>query len=117
MMFDLETKNAICRRCKSVTRRLYNSNRRPAIPEHEGGKPHKIKIDRTRMVYGEIRILACYTSTLGDMTEEDAKLEGFHDLEEYKQYFYKVNGYIDDDVLIWVVEFEPVWVNEKGVIL
>ena len=117
MMFDLETKNAICRRYKKVTRRLYNPDRRPAIPASEGGDPHKIKIDRTKMVYGEIEIRACYTSTLGAMTEEDAQLEGFNSLQKYKEYFYQVNGYIDDDDLIWVVEFDPIWTYEPGVIL
>ena len=116
-MFDEPTKNAICDGRKKVTRRLYNPKRRPAIPAHEGGKPHRIKIDRTPVVYGEIDILACYTGTLGEMTEEDAKLEGFDTLQEYKEYFYRVNGYIDDDELIWVVEFEPIWTNKEGVIL
>lgn len=117
MMFDLLTMYAICMGCKSVTRRLYNPDRRPAIPAHEGGKPHKIKINRTPTVYGQIKILACYTSTLGAMTEKDAKLEGFDTLQEYKEYFYRVNGYIGDDELIWVVEFEPIWTNKEGVML
>jgi hypothetical protein len=116
MIFDLFTMFAICNGYKKVTRRLFRKAR-PAVPTAENGKLQKIKIDRTPMVYGELEILACYTSTLGDMTEEDAKLEGFHDLEEYKMYFYRTNGYIPDDVLIWVVEFEPVWTNKKGVIL
>lgn len=116
MMFDLFTMFAICNGYKKTTRRLFRKAR-PAIPTAESGKLAKIKIDRTPYVYGELKILACYTSTLGDMTEEDAKLEGFHDLEEYKQYFYKTNGYIDDDVLIWVIEFEPVWTCKKGTIL
>lgn len=118
-MFDEETKNMICRRSKKVTRRLYNPDypRRPAVPTAESGNYHKIKIDRTPKVYGELDILACYTSTLGAMTEDDAKLEGFNNLQEYKEYFYRVNGYIDDDETIWVVEFEPVWTNPDGVIL
>lgn len=115
-MFDLLTMYAICNGCKVVTRRLY-SNRRPGIPAQEGGKPHRIKIDRTPTVYGEIEILACYTGTLGEMTEEDAKLEGFNSLQEYKEYFYQVNGYIDDDETIWVVEFQPIWTNPDGIIL
>ena len=116
MMFDLLTMYAICNGCKFVTRRLYKG-RRPAIPTAENGKYHKIKIDRTLKVYGELDILACYTSTLGAMTEEDAKLEGFSSLQEYKEYFYQVNGYVDDDEIIWVVEFTPVWTNPDGVIL
>ena len=51
------------------------------------------------------------------MTETDAHLEGFDSLEEYKQYFYKVNGYVDDEDLVWVVDFRVKWSNKKGVIL
>lgn len=114
MMFDLLTMYMICMYMKTVTRRLYNPERRPAIP---GGKPHRIKKDRTPYVYGQIKILDCYPQRFGDMTEEDARLEGFGSLREYKEYFYQVNGYITDDELVWVVEFEPIWVNIEGVIL
>lgn len=116
MMFDEETKNAIGVG-KVVTRRLFNPNRRPAIPTSESGKTHKIKTDRTPIVYGELEIIACYDQRFGDMTERDAKLEGFNSLQEYKEYFYRVNGHIDDDDPVWVVEFKPIWFNKEGVIL
>lgn len=117
MMFDEETKDMICDGSKDVTRRLYNINRRPAIPAHEGGKPHKIKIDRTKKVYGEIEILTCTVQYWGDLTEEDAQREGFPKKATYKEYFYATNGLINDDDLVWVVEFKPIWTNKKGVIL
>lgn len=113
MMFDEKTKNKIHYGWKIVTRRLYNPQRRPAIP----GTTHKIKIDRTKKVYGEIDIIDCYPQKFGRMTETDAHLEGFDSLEEYKQYFYKVNGYVDDEDLVWVVDFRVKWSNKKGVIL
>ena len=113
MMFDEDTKNMICDGSKDVTRRLYNPARRPAVP----GTRHKIKIDRTKKVYGEIEILTCTPQRWGDLTEEDAHREGFKSKAWYKEYFYTVNALIHDDDLVWVVEFEPVWTNKKGVIL
>lgn len=110
--YDEYTKNKMCDGEKKVTRRLYNPERRPGVP----GARHKIKIDRTPTVYGEIDILACYPQRFGDMTEEDAKLEGFDSLQEYKEYFYRVNKYIDDDELVWVMEFKLVWACKEGCI-
>lgn len=113
MMFDKRTKNAICYGWKITTRRLFNPNRRPAIPGHK----HKIKIDRTPTVYGEIYIIDCYPQKFGRMKEVDAHLEGFDSLKEYKEYFYKKNGYIDDDEIVWVIDFRLIWGTSKGVIL
>lgn len=113
MMFDKDTKDMICDRSKNVTRRLYNPARRPAVP----GTRHKIKIDRTPAVYGEIDILTCTPQRWGDLTEEDAHREGFNSKPAYQEYFYTVNALINDDDLVWVVEFVPVWTNKEGVIL
>lgn len=113
MMFDKETKNKICYGWKITTRRLFNPKRRPAIP----GKIHKIKIDRTPIVYGEIEIIDCYPQKFGRMTEVDAHLEGFDNLWEYKKYFFKKNGFIEDDELVWVIDFRVKWATSKGVII
>lgn len=85
MMFDKKTKNLICNGLKVVTRRKFNPDKRPAIP----GAIHKIKIDRTKKVYGEIEIIACYPQKFGDITESDAHYEGFNSLREYKKYFFE----------------------------
>lgn len=113
MMFDKDTKDMICDGSKDVTRRLYNPARRPAIP----GTRHKIKTDRTPVVYGEIDILTCTPQRWGDLTEDDAHREGFGSKAAYQEYFYTVNTLIGDDDLVWVVEFVPIWTNKEGVIL
>lgn len=113
MMFDEDTKDMIHEGSKDVTRRLYNPNRRPAIP----GNKHKIKIDRTKMVYGEIEILSCTPQRWGDLTEEDAHREGFSSRARYREYFYATNGFITDDDLVWVIEFKPIWTSRIGIIL
>lgn len=111
MMFDIVTKAAIFANRKTETRRLYNPKRRPAIP----GQTHWIKIDRTPDVYGQIKILSCEPQRFGDLTKEDAIHEGFPTIEQYKEYFYKVNGYIDDNELVWVVKFFIIWCRLNGV--
>ena len=113
MMFDKKTKNLICNGWKVVTRRKFNPNRRPAIP----GTTHKIKIDRTKKVYGKIEIIACYPQKFGDITESDAHHEGFNSLREYKKYFFEKNGFTESNDLIWVIEFKVKWHSREGVIL
>lgn len=104
MMFDLLCVFLIHRQGKWQTRRKYNPNRRPAIP----GQVHKIKIDRTKDVYGYIEILKVYPQKFGDITHFEATAEGFKSVEEYKEYFQKVNGPHNDDDLIWVVTFRKI---------
>lgn len=107
MIFDEDTMTRIHYEIKTETRRLYNPNRRPAVPAHT----HKIKIDRTPNTWGEIKILSCEPQRFGDLTLEDARNEGFFSIEEYKKYFYEVNGHISDDDLVWVIKFEKIWTS------
>ncbi len=111
--YDKDTKNKMCTWKKTETRRLFNPNRRPGIPGHT----QRIKIDRTKKVYGEYIVTSCEPSTLGQMTKRDAINEGFNNIKEYKEYFYKVNGYIPDNELIWVMKFALLWVCKEGIIL
>lgn len=71
----------------------------------------KIKIDRTPNTWGEIKILSCEPQRFGNLTLEDARNEGFFSIEEYKKYFYEVNGHISDDDLVWVIKFEKIWTS------
>jgi uncharacterized protein YhfF len=55
-------------------------------------------------------ITGVYEKRLGDYTDEDAKKEGFNDLNEFKQYWKeKLEKYYeswDDDNVFWVYKFE-----------
>ena len=101
-MFDEYTKNQIINGNKTVTRRMNRTGRRPAIP----GKYHKIKIDRTPEVYGEILIKDCHLEPLSALTDEEGRKEGFKDKEDYLKYFKTLNGDVSLDTLVWRVEFE-----------
>ena len=103
MMFDKFCVDKILAGEQTVTRRL-PKGRQPAIP----GKIHKLKIDRTKDVYGLILITDCYLGRIGDIDEKEAKKEGFSSRQEYIDYFMDINN-IDillDYDLVWVVEFE-----------
>ncbi|MHA1834988.1 MAG: ASCH domain-containing protein [Candidatus Baldrarchaeia archaeon] len=47
-----------------------------------------------------------YKARLGDITEQDAKKEGFNSVEEFKQFWIEIYGKWDPNQLVWVYEFE-----------
>lgn len=106
MMFDRLTMEMIVDGRKTVSRRIMRNNKRPAIPN----SVHTLKIDRTKDIYGYIYITNVKKEKWSMINEYEAKREGFDNLEQYKQYFYKINGYIGGDDLVWVVNFE--YMNE-----
>lgn len=101
MMFDVYTVSQILAGNKTVTRRM-PSGRRPAVPNHY----HKLKIDRTTNTYGLILILSCELEKLSELTNEEAIKEGFNSREHYLKYFRHLNGDVDEDQLVWRIEFE-----------
>ena len=99
-MFDSFCIEKILAGEKTVTRRLLKvGGRRPAIP----GTIHRLKVDRTPKVYGYILINSCTPEILGDIDDEEAKKEGFNNVQEYVEYFMDVNN------LDIVTCHEPVW--------
>ena len=107
MMFDNFCIKQILDGEKTVTRRLIRNHekaKRPAIP----GKIHKLKMDRTKKTFGEILILSCFPEQIKDLTEEEARKEGFSSLRNYLDYFKIINNIelLNDDEWIWRVEFE-----------
>ena len=113
VMYDGKCVSWMCNRQKDETRRLYNPKKRPGIP----GTIHWIKKDRTPKVYGQYLVLSCEPQRFGDLTDEDAQHEGnFKNAQEYKEYFYSVNGHIADDDLVWVMKFLILWTNPEGTV-
>lgn len=101
MMFDVYTVSQILAGNKDVTRRIPNG-KRPAVPGHI----HKLKIDRTKDTYGLILIEDCRLERLCQLTDEEARREGFNDKKHYMNYFRHLNGNVADDELIWRIQFE-----------
>lgn len=44
---------------------------------------------------------------LGDMTEEDARKEGFESLEEFQKAWKRIYGEYNPKQVVWVYEFKP----------
>lgn len=101
MMFDVYCVSQILSGNKTVTRRM-PSGKRPAVPGHI----HKLKIDRTKDTYGLILIEDCRLERLCQLTDKEARREGFNDKEHYMNYFRHLNGNIVDDELVWRIKFE-----------
>jgi hypothetical protein len=56
-----------------------------------------------------IEITRVYPQRLGDMTDEDAKKEGFPDLDHFKEYWIReIESSWDSDTVLWVHEFKTV---------
>ena len=101
MMFDVYCVSQILAGNKDVTRRM-PYGKRPAVPGHI----HKLKIDRTKNTYGLILIEDCRIERLSQLTDEEARREGFNDKEHYMNYFRHLNGNVADDELVWRIKFE-----------
>jgi hypothetical protein len=101
MMFDVYCVSQILAGNKTVTRRM-PSGKRPAIPGHR----HWLKVDRTKDTYGLILIEDCRLERLCQLTDEEARREGFNNKEHYMNYFRHLNGNVADDELVWRIQFE-----------
>lgn len=102
MMFDKLCVDLIKSGQKIATRRIKRSDRRPAKP----GTIHKLKIDRTKDVYGYIFIHKCVEQPyIWAMTNEDAQREGFKTIRQFIDYWKSVNRKYKGEK-IWLIEFE-----------
>jgi len=62
-----------------------------------------------------IKITGKRTERLGDISLEDVKKEGFNSLEEFKAFWIKIHGHWDDDLIVYVYDFELVSKPQKEV--
>lgn len=53
-----------------------------------------------------MRVTAVRRERLGDITEEDARKEGYPSVEAYREALERIYGFRDPDTEMWVVEFE-----------
>ena len=58
-----------------------------------------------KLLSDKIKVLRIYPQRLGEMSEEDARREGFESLEEFKRAWITLYRRWDDGQQIWVVEF------------
>ncbi len=73
-------------------------------------KQGSVQLAKTKMMskqfFARLRVLDVYQQRLGDMTEQDAWEEGGYTLDSYRDIFKKINGFWDDNRIVWAVRFE-----------
>lgn len=90
---------------KVETRRIWKKRRAKPDSFHKA-KTHMLSKKFFAMLY----IKEVFQQRLGDMTEADAKAEGGYTLESYREEFARINGFWDDDLVVFVVRFKR-WVD------
>jgi len=79
----------------------------------EGGTyPAQDKFCKPRIECPIIRCVARYQQRLGDMTEENAKMEGGYTLEQFQGTFKAITGKWDSHLVVYVVRFEYIGEGE-----
>lgn len=86
ILFKPEHVTPILEGTKTQTRRIWKRPR---------AKVGSIHLAKTKMLskdyFARLRILAVYEERLMDITDDDAKAEGYHDRECYLRAFFRIN--------------------------
>jgi len=72
------------------------------------GSIHQAKLSFFDISPTRIKIIDVRSQKLGNITIEDSKKEGYSSLKEFKEAFKEINDFWDDDVKVWVIDFELV---------
>jgi hypothetical protein len=99
MLFKRHLLTLVLQGRKTQTRRLHK---------------HRLKEGRTYPITdrwyskpaAHIKILKVYQQRLGDITETEAKAEGFNTIEEFKQAWTQINGSWQPETTVTVYEFQ-----------
>ena len=87
---------------KTQTRRTWKR------PQAKAGTIHKAKTDYTAYYFAELQIKEVYQERLGDISPQDARKEGGYTVESYIAEFKRVYGFWDENLTVYVVDFETV---------
>lgn len=72
------------------------------------GSIHQAKLNfkKGSNPFAHIKILSRYQEPLGNISEADARAEGYNSIQEYVEVFKRIYGMWDPDIDVWVVNFE-----------
>ena len=87
---------------KEHTRRTWKT------PRAKEGSIHQAKTDYTAYYFAELQIKEVYQELLGDISPQDARKEGGYTVQSYIDEFKRVYGFWDDNLEVYVVDFETV---------
>ncbi len=111
MLFKPEHKEMILKGTKTATRRVW---KRPMV---KVGGIYKAKTKLlSKEFFAKIMVFKLYKQRLYDMTEEDAKKEGYKNLKEFEKVWIKINGDWNNRITgkwngneeVYVIEFKTI---------
>ena len=72
------------------------------------GSIHQARTKLFGEPFARLRICAVEQQRLGDITVEEARAEGYDSIYDFRQAFWKINGYPKnmDDLEVWVIKFK-----------
>lgn len=98
MIFDKTAADRICHGRQTRTTRL-------GAKRWELGGVHGIQRGNYGTIVAHVRIVGLARIRLGNLTEDDARAEGFSSLELLKRHWRKVYGKWERDLEVWDVRF------------
>ncbi len=104
LLFKPEHVEPIKRRKKTQTRRTWANCRAKVGSIHQA----KTSFKKGEQPFAYIRITAARQEFLGQITDEDARKEGYPHVPAYKKAFKQIYGHWNPHELVWVIDFELV---------
>jgi hypothetical protein len=119
MNFQPELAEKVLRGEKTVTRRLANDN--PRSPWYvwgcslRAGQDYAVCPGRGKHAICRVEVVGTIRQPLGELSNAEARLEGFVDKREFREVWERINGSYDPGILVWRVEFKLVQGSSRTV--
>lgn len=72
------------------------------------GSIHQARLSYYAKPFARLRILSVRQERLGNISEKDARREGYESIEEYQEVFERIYGRWIPDKIVWVIDFEVI---------
>jgi len=101
MLFKPEHKEMILEGNKTATRRVW---KRPMV---KVGGIYKAKLKMlSKDYFAKIKVTKLFKQGLYFMTNDDAKKEGYRNIDDFAKIWIKINGEWNPNLIVYVIEFE-----------